>query len=69
MLPFAISGPHLIVEEDCVNTVRLDVGDEVLKFDEDDVSRWENGSSRLLIHRRSVFADKPQNFAASWMVR
>ena len=41
MLPFAISGPHLIVEEDCVNTVRLDVGDEVLKFDEDDVSRLE----------------------------
>ena len=40
-MPFAMSGPHLIVEKDCVNTVRLDVGDEVLEFDEDDVGRLE----------------------------
>ena len=41
MLPFAMSGPRAFVEEDCVNTVRLDVGNEVLKFDEDDVGRLE----------------------------
>lgn len=31
----------MIVEVDCVDTVRLDVGNEVLEFDEDDVGRLE----------------------------
>ena len=40
-MPFAMSGPCTFIEINGVDAVCLDVGDEVLEFDEDDVSRLE----------------------------
>ena len=41
MLPFAMSGPCAFIERNGVDAVCLNVGDEVLEFDEDGSGRLE----------------------------